>query len=161
MSPTTPLQIAISQIGVTEATGQNDGIPSTRYMAGRREPWCAHFVAWCARQAGSPLPGDHVYPDGSNPIASVEELQRQMKLADRTGPLAYVPRPGDLVFFVDRQGSDAANGAGPQRHVGIVEAVSDGDAGILLHTIEGNLANCVRRAVHRYDDPRIAGYGLG
>lgn len=155
--------IAITQLGVTEATGHNDGVPSERYMGGRSEPWCAWFAAWCYREAGAPLPGDrigHAGPGGESPIASVAELERRIKLAARfsAAPLGRVPEPGDLVFFADRAGSDHGGGA-VQRHVGIVELVTDGDAGATLHTIEGNIANKVCRRVHRLDDPRITGYG--
>lgn len=165
MSAAKIIEIAIGEIGVVEATGRNDGIPSERYMGGRREPWCGHFVAWVYRRAGHPLPGDrpaHEGAGGENPLASVAYLERALQRAGRyrwaAEDPAPVPLPGDLIFFADRRGSDIGGGA-VQRHVGIVEDVQDGDTGILIHTIEGNLGNRVSRRVHRGDDPRIVGYG--
>ncbi len=151
------LDIARAELGVREATGKNDGTPSMRYMGGRTEPWCAHFVAWCARRAGTPLPKDRparAGVGGENPLASVEYLETVMTKAGRWRSSAEEPEPGDLIFFRDRIGSDRGGGRF-QRHVGIVERV-DGE---LVHTIEGNIANAVVRRVHRRDDPRITGYG--
>lgn len=157
------VEIARGELGVREATQRNDGLPSVRYMGGREEPWCGHFVAWCARQAGTPLPRDtpaRAGAGGENPIASVAFLERTMQRAGRWRARAssavpsYTPRPGDLVFFVDRAGSD--RGRGPeQRHVAIVESADE----TLVHTIEGNIGHAVVRRVHRRDDPRITGYG--
>lgn len=166
----TPLEIAISQLGVKESTGANDGTPSERYMGGRREPWCAHFVAWCFREAGRPLAGDRpasAGAGGENPIASVAEMERRMLRAghlyvmdpdvvDDAGA-GMVPEPGDIIFFADRTGSDTHAGG---RHVGIVEHVGTGETSRVVHTIEGNIANQVARRVHLLSDPRITGFGV-
>lgn len=48
--------IYTSQIGVKEATGNNDGVQIKAYLkvTGLKEgyPWCAAFVAWCYNMAG-------------------------------------------------------------------------------------------------------------
>ncbi len=58
--PTQILQIAKSQIGVSEATGNNDGKEVEAYLryTGNKkgEPWCASFVSWVFGQAGFKLP---------------------------------------------------------------------------------------------------------
>src|SRR5690606_13711109 len=111
------LDIAQSQVGIREATGNNDGIPSERYSNGRKEPWCANFVAWTFRQSGNPLPGNQ------RRLASVQHMEDQMKAAGRWSPRdATTPRPGDVIFFANRGDSDS----GPGRHVGIVEKVENG-----------------------------------
>lgn len=140
------LNMARSQLGVREATGNNDGLPSQRYMNGRREPWCANFVAWSFRQTGNPLPGNQ------RSLASVQYMEDQMKAKNkwfRRG--AAQPKPGDVIFFANRGASDK----GPGRHVGIVEKVENGR----VYTVEGNSGNGVKRRSYSVNDPRISGYG--
>lgn len=137
------LNAARSQLGVREATGRNDGLPANRYSNGRREPWCANFVAWSFRQAGTPLPGNQ------RSLASVQYMEDQMKANGMFH--RGTPQPGDIIFFANRGGSDAGRG----RHVGIVEKVENGR----VHTIEGNSSNAVRRRSYALNNPRISGYG--
>lgn len=137
------LQHARSQIGVRERTGRNDGTPATRYSNGRREPWCANFVAWSYRKAGKPLPGNQ------RSLASVQYMEDQMKSAGKFH--RGTPKPGDIIFFKNRGGSDRGRG----RHVGIVESVKNGR----VHTIEGNSGNRVRRRSYPLSAWRISGYG--
>lgn len=137
------LDVARSQVGVREATGRNDGLPANRYSNGRREPWCANFVAWSFRQAGTPLPGNQ------RSLASVQYMEDQMKANGMFH--RGTPQPGDIIFFANRGGSDAGRG----RHVGIVERVENGR----VHTIEGNSSNSVRRRSYDLNNPRISGYG--
>lgn len=140
------LSLAQSQVGVREATGNNDGIPAQRYSDGRREPWCANFVAWTFRQSGNPLPGNQ------RRLASVQYMEDQMKANNQWFPRgAQTPKPGDVIFFANRGNSDA----GPGRHVGIVEKVENGR----VYTIEGNSGNAVARRSYPLDHPRISGYG--
>jgi hypothetical protein len=46
----------ISQLGIREATGHNDGKQVETYLAvtklGKGNPWCAAFLAWCFHEAG-------------------------------------------------------------------------------------------------------------
>lgn len=134
------LRLAREQVGITEATGHNDGVPSERYCGGRLEPWCAHFVAWVYRTAGCPLPGD-VPPEQHtpNPIALVAELRNRLAAVDR---LCDGPTPGGLVLFETRMGSDPSSST-VAHHVGIVESL-DGVGGVVW-TIEGNAGDKVQR----------------
>ncbi|MFN0293142.1 C40 family peptidase [Pedobacter helvus] len=54
------LTIAQSQVGVREATGNNDGLQVEKYLAYtgniKGEPWCAAFVSWVFGQAGYKQP---------------------------------------------------------------------------------------------------------
>ena len=52
--------IALQEIGVQEATGNNDGKRVEEYLAytglGKGHAWCAAFVSWCYGQAGLAAP---------------------------------------------------------------------------------------------------------
>ncbi|RYD96258.1 MAG: CHAP domain-containing protein [Sphingobacteriales bacterium] len=54
------MYIAKSQIGIREASGNNDGLAVEKYLAytgnKKGEPWCASFVSWVFAQAGYPQP---------------------------------------------------------------------------------------------------------
>ncbi|NGM63410.1 hypothetical protein G5B30_15980 [Sphingobacterium sp. SGG-5] len=54
------LAIAAKELGVREATGNNDGKRVEEYLAythlGKGYAWCAAFVSWCYGQAGHPQP---------------------------------------------------------------------------------------------------------
>ncbi|MBL0320570.1 MAG: CHAP domain-containing protein [Alphaproteobacteria bacterium] len=143
------LKIASDQVGIKEQTGHNDGQSVFVFTGGRSEAWCAHFVVWCYRTAGKPIPGD-VVPSvkKANPLASVSFLESIFK--DHEWHYRE-PKVGDVVFFKTRGASDR----GPGRHTGIVERVE----GTVIHTIEGNLSDSVRRTKHKLDDPRITGFG--
>ena len=146
------VNIALSQYGKKEATGNNDGADIAKFTGGRKEPWCAHFVAWVFRTAGKPIPGDVVpTPTRANPLASVTFMESVFR---KNGWLVTEPQAGDVVFYASRGGSDA--GAG--RHVGLVESV-DHTKGI-INTIEGNLSNKVAKASHFYrNNSSISNFG--
>jgi hypothetical protein len=48
-----------SQLGVTEATGHNDGVAVESYLKsvglGKGYAWCMAFVYWCAKQAAAKM----------------------------------------------------------------------------------------------------------
>ncbi len=50
------LNIASSQIGVKEATGNNDGVQVEAYLRvtklAKGSPWCAAFISWVFKQVG-------------------------------------------------------------------------------------------------------------
>lgn len=127
------LDLARSQLGVHEATGRNDGVPSERYMQGRKEPWCSHFVCFLYRQCGAPIPGDLPSHQG-NPLASVLELAH---VYEQRGWLVRKPERGGLLFLLTRGQSDA----GPGHHVALIERVTD----TTVHCLSGNWAQSVAR----------------
>jgi len=120
--------LAATTVGIAEVGGPNEGPPSVRFAGGRREPWCAHWVAWVYRSVGYPLPGD-VLPTRvqHNPLASVIAMWESLDAAGWTMPRAATLFPGDLFFSNNRGQSDAGDGW----HVGIVTA------------IEGNITQCI------------------
>lgn len=140
----TPLEHALTQLGVTEATGNNDGVPAERYNNGEAKAWCAAFVAWCFAQAGTPLPGNQWK------LPAVEYMEGNLRIRDAWWPAGLVllatkqPRPGDIVFYRWRLDSDPeADRSTPARHVELVEAFDP--TTVRLTTIGGNVRNAVRR----------------
>jgi hypothetical protein len=119
------LQVAETQVGVNEQPpGSNDGPQIAQYRTATQgayagAPWCAYFVSWCAREAGTPLGAQ------GQGLGSVSEIT---DWARSTGRLTSTPAPGELILF----GTE---------HVGIVKSVNaDGS----LTTVEGNASNGVR-----------------
>ncbi|TCC94602.1 peptidoglycan-binding protein [Pedobacter frigiditerrae] len=108
------LAIAQSQLGVHEATGNNDGIQVEKYLryTGNKkgEPWCASFVSWVYGQAGYVQPKTAWSP-GLFPLA-----RQTLK-----------PQPADVfgIYFA---------ALGRIAHCGLVEKKQ----GNWLYTIEGN-----------------------
>lgn len=122
--------IARGELGVSEVPpGSNNGPRIAVYRSavpgGPVGPWCAYFVSWVARQAGSPL------GERGQGFASVDQLWAWAQRSGRAVSAQADPRPGDLVVW--------------DEHVGIVEAVlPDGR----IRTIEGNTSNKVAERVH-------------
>ena len=136
-------EIALSQVGVEELTGHNDGEAIKRYALEEGFPWCAAFVCWVYEQAGYPI---HLSLRDRFALRSVSKMQRR---ASRTGVAMghnISPRRGDVVFF--------RNTAGSAKHVGIVVSV----IGEVIHTVEGNTGNAVRSRTYHRGTPRITGY---
>ena len=105
------LRAAQSQVGVREASGNNDGIPQQRYAQGRKEPWCADFVAWSFDQSGHSLPGRR------RANAGVTYMQNQAK---RNGTFhTGTPQPGDVVFFNQKLAHSSWGGSSGRRFLGV------------------------------------------
>ena len=68
---------------------------------------------------------------------------------------AYVPKPGDVIFY-DWQDSGSGDNTGWPDHVGIVEAVS----GSTITVIEGNKSDSVSRRTLQVNGKCIRGYGV-
>ena len=128
--------IAGAEVGQAEQPpGSNDSPRIAQYRTATAGsgvgPWCAYFVSWVARQAGTPL-GDH-----GEGFGSVDQLYAWAQRTGRALPNGpgVVPRPGDLIVF--------------NEHIGIVDQVlPDGR----IQTIEGNSSDRVSRNVHDSSD---------
>lgn len=158
------LTVAASQLGYQESTKNYvvvDDTPNgyTRYGQWYGDPygeWCAMFTSFCLNYAGV---SSDIIPYESNCSNWVDDLSapdrdlfrpavsRIPETAEPTDP--YMPKPGDLVFF-DKNGNNLAD------HVGFVSSVEDE----ILHTIEGNCDNAVRRMDYALTDPTLLGYGM-
>jgi CHAP domain len=128
--------IASAEVGQAEQPpGSNDSPRIAQYRTATAGsgvgPWCAYFVSWVARQAGTPL-GDH--GEGFGSVDALYAWAQRTGRAVSNGP-GVVPRPGDLIVF--------------HEHVGIVEQVlPDGR----IQTIEGNSSDRVSRNLHESSD---------
>jgi cell wall-associated NlpC family hydrolase len=129
-APRRMLDVAAGQLGQHEMPmGSNDSPSIAMYREATRGagvgPWCAYFVSWVAREAGTPL------GDAGEGYGSVDALWAWAQQSGHALPAGDAPRPGDLIVW--------------DEHVGIVEHIgSDGT----IHTIEGNTSDRVARRVH-------------
>lgn len=115
------LDLARSQLGMREATNNNDGeILKYPHAFGRgSESWCADFVSWVSSKSGQPL--NYAYtPYLLNHLKDAGQWKGKND-----------PMPGDIILF-------DINGDGRADHTGFVESVNaDGS----VNTIEGNTLN--------------------
>lgn len=140
------LKIAQSQVGATE--GRNGYTKYGAYMGFPNDAWCASFVSWCANQAG-------ISTDKLTKSAAANGIREGfIRSGNYEKSLAYggsyIPSPGDVISFTGVGGNKNFS-----HHVGIVESVVDG----IVHTIEGNSRDMVRRNKYKLGDPYIIGYG--
>ena len=140
------LKIAQSQVGTTE--GRNGYTKYGAYMGFPNDAWCASFVSWCANQAG-------ISTDKLTKSAAANGIREGfIRSGNYEKSLAYggsyIPSPGDVISFTGVGGNKNFS-----HHVGIVESVVDG----IVHTIEGNSRDMVRRNKYKLGDPYIIGYG--
>ena len=137
------IQVAISQLG------QVGGQPYwSWYGFSYRVDWCAIFVSWCANQCGylesGEMPRYAVVGDGAVWYLSRNRLKYRSE---------YVPVPGDVIFF--SWSSDPRLGG--LDHTGLVEYVENG----VIHTIEGNSGDAVRRQEYSVNDSNVICFGTG
>jgi hypothetical protein len=132
------LRVAAGEIGVREATGNNDGARVMAYLKStgnvKGEPYCASFVHWCGLTA---LKERNPYPRSASSVAQVKGGTRDVTTA----------RPG-ATFGV------WSSSKGRVAHTGLVEKRQ----GNFLVTIEGNTSNAA--ALGSAED-REAGAGGG
>lgn len=125
--------VARSQDGVAEQPpGSNDSPQIATYRAAVAGapgpgPWCAYFVSWAAREAGTPL------GDAGEGFGSVDAMWAWAQRSGRgipNGP-GVTPAVGDIVIL--------------NQHTGIVTGVRpDGT----VETIEGNTSDRVATRTH-------------
>jgi hypothetical protein len=137
----TAVQAAAGEVGQAEQPpGSNDSPRIAEYrtaVAGSGVgPWCAQFVSWATKQAGTPL------GEAGQGFQSVEAVAAWGQRTGRWQPAGSVPQPGDLIVWGGR-------------HIGIVESV-DPDGSI--HSIEGNSSNAVSRRTYGADGGGASGY---
>src|SRR3954470_2248580 len=134
---------ASSEVGQTEQPpGSNDSPRIAEYrtaVAGAGVgPWCAQFVSWAAKQAGTPL------GEAGQGFQAVEGVSGWAQRTGRwtAGGTGVHPNPGDLIVWGGR-------------HIGSVQSV---DADGSIHTIEGNSSNAVSRRTYGADGGGATGY---
>jgi CHAP domain/Putative peptidoglycan binding domain len=125
------IEIATTQIGITEHGGNNYGPEVKKYLAsvglGQGNPWCMGFVYWCFNEAATQL-------NKNNPLLKTASTRnhwdnaicKKIKVADAVNNPALI-KPGFIFIYKTSLGSYTG-------HTGIVTRVED----LYIHTIEGN-----------------------
>lgn len=118
------------------------------YAVKYTDAWCATFVSAVAIKCGLTdiLPTE---------CSCGEMIALLKKLGEWIENDAYVPKPGDVIFY-DWQDSGSGDNTGWPDHIGIVEAIS----GSTITVIEGNKSNAVGRRTLQVNGKYIRGYGV-
>lgn len=122
--------------------------PGTKYSQGAQEPWCADFISWLFKEAGSPLKNPHTGGWRIPGTFTLREYYQQVGKF-KTASSSYIPRPGDVAIY---RGSPVF---GDHTHL-----VLKNDDGVLT-TVGGNEAGKIRifvNAKKQYDG--LLGYGV-
>lgn len=119
---------------------------ATTYSQGVDEAWCADFVSWVMKTAGTPLRNPN---SGSWRIPGVYTLEDYFRQAGRFhgGGSAYRPVVGDVVMY------DAPNRWG--NHTNLIVATS----GSSFTTVGGNQPGGITITTQNVTDAGILGYG--
>ena len=148
---------AVSYIGCKESDGSHKKIidlynshkPLARgYAMKYTDAWCATFVSAMAIKCGLTA----ILPTECGCEKMIELFK---KLGSWQENDAYVPQPGDVIFY-DWDDSGSGDNRGYSDHVGIVEKVS----GSTITIIEGNMSNAVGRRNLKVNARYIRGYGV-
>lgn len=151
------VKIAESYLGCKESDGSHKKIIDlyntikplpVGYKMSYTDAWCAAYVSAMAQEAGLT---SIVFPECG--------CERMLKLYSKAGRWmendAYVPQPGDIIFY-----DWADNGVGDNRgysdHVGIVVLVTNGK----IKLIEGNASDSVKYTERDVNGKSIRGFGL-
>ena len=115
------------------------------YAVKNSDDWCDVFVTTIFQREGL-----------SGLIGRECGVERHIQIFKRLGIWnengASTPKAGDIITFNWDQDSQPNNGFAD--HIGIVESVSNG----IIHTIEGNSGNQVRRNTYRIGHGNIRGF---
>lgn len=118
------------------------------YAVTYTDAWCATFVSAVAIKCSL----TDIIPTECGCGQMIALFQ---KLGEWIENDAYLPSPGDVIFY-DWQDSGSGDNTGWPDHVGIVEAVS----GSTITVIEGNKSNAVGRRTLQVNSKYIRGYGV-
>lgn len=152
--------IAGSFIGCKESDGSHKKIidlynshkPLARgYAVKYTDAWCSTFASAVAVKAGL----TDIIP---TECGCEKHIQLFKKLGSWQENDAYVPSPGDYIFYDWQDGTNYAttDNTGAADHVGIVEKVT----GNTITVIEGNYSNAVKRRTLAVNGRYIRGYGV-
>ena len=148
---------AQSWIGCKESDGThrqiidvyNSDKPLPRgYKVSYIDAWCATFVTACAIKCGA----TDIIPKECSCNKMIELFKGLGCWVEND---AYVPAPGDLIFY-DWEDKGTGDNTGVSDHVGIVEKVS----GNMITVIEGNYNDACKRRVLNLNGRYIRGYGV-
>lgn len=124
------------------------GAEVDKYTDGTLEYWCADFVSWVLKEAGTPFTGGSSGGWRIASVSSVEAWFAKNGTYTNNSP-GVIPKPGDVYTM-------------GISHTGIVEKVEGGK----IYTISGNTStdstgngNGVGQGSYRIGDPAIKGFG--
>lgn len=147
------VQKAIGELGVCEPTGDDKYIRwyNTEVLKTWGLPldaaWCAMWVSYVVNYLAG-VARDIVKPyRGCSTGMAFFKAQGVFHPSAACGG-TYTPLPADIVFFKDKKSTAEST------HTGLVEYVKDG----VLHTIEGNTSDAVKRRQYDLNDTYIVGY---
>ena len=166
------LDTARNELGYTEEKG---GVTKYGVWAGESDAeWCAEYLCWCVDQTDKHEETtllNRQYPYYTSSNTGRDWFLKQGRYVARKGFVpgwgsqwfrgaeavmaanAYVPQPGDWVFF-----SNVASG--DTTHVAMVEYCTQNENGqVQVHVLEGNNPDTVARNVYDLDHWAILGYG--
>lgn len=132
---------AIGDIGYRE--GPNNDTKFGTWYGLPNQPWCAMAVSKWFHDAGI---GQDIMPRFASCTAGYNTFKKMGRVRTR----GYYPQAGDICFIVWTEGEATPD------HVGIVEKCEGG----VVHTIEGNRDNMVKRSAYPVNDWRIYGYAV-
>lgn len=144
-------------LGLNESSGSfkviidtyNAHTPLARgYKVKYTDEWCATFVSAVAVKLGY----TDIIPTECSCTKMIELLKKLGSFVEND---AYVPKPGDIMFY-DWEDSGKGENTGGADHVGIVEKVS----GNTITVIEGNYSQSVKRRNIAVNGKCIRGYGV-
>jgi hypothetical protein len=156
-SRNTIVKQAQSWIGCKESDGSHRKIidiynahkPLARgYAVKYTDAWCATFVSAVSIKCGYTA----IIPTECGCPNMIQLFQRLGEWQEND---AYVPSPGDVIFY-DWQDSGLGDNTGSPDHVGIVEKVS----GNTITVIEGNKNDAVGKRTLQVNERYIRGYGV-
>ena len=151
------VKIAESYLGCKESDGSHKKIIDlyntikplpVGYKVSYTDAWCATYVSAMAQEAGLT---SIVFPECG--------CERMLKLYSKAGRWmendAYVPQPGDIIFY-DWADNGVGDNQGYSDHVGIVVSVTNGK----IKLIEGNASDSVKYTARDVNGKSIRGFGL-
>lgn len=135
------VEVALAEVGTRERG--NNITKYGQWIGLNGQPWCHSFVSWCANKCG-------YIESGIMPKTAACESGRQWYIRKDQYKKAegYEPVAGDIIYF------DYGH-VGVSHHVGIVEYTENG----IVHVVEGNKGDEVRKCRYRVTDSAIMGYG--
>lgn len=167
------LKVAQGEIGYVE--GPRNKNKYGAWYGNAYSSWCSEFVTWCAYQAdkryGTKL-YQKVYPRSGSSFKAFEWFRQRERFitASKSMPISgekqwligsnhyiknneYVPYPGDYLLLSIYFPQTTTH------HVAFVEGVSQNkDGQLVVHVIEGNWPDRVKRSTYKLSDGKIFGY---
>jgi hypothetical protein len=137
----TIVQVALDELNKNGGVLEYNGT-ILDYTDGNREPWCADFVSWVMKTAGTPFTGGS---SGGWRVPAVTSMQEWFKTG-KNGSTYFAansstrPKAGDVAIYIGAQTPDG----GSNQHVAIVVAV-DESAGTIT-TVGGNESDTVKKS---------------